>query len=107
MITILQGTADLAYIIGFAILGCIVAFLWAPFLTRLLFKFHMVKGVKTELTTLTLSPTLFTPETGRAVLAAQPQRGRDGAGLLGQVQRHDALHLRRLAGPLGRCNDRR
>ena len=49
MISILQGTADLAYIIGFMLLGTIVAFLWAPLLTRVLYRFNVVKGSKTEL----------------------------------------------------------
>lgn len=49
MLNILQGTADLTYIIGFILLGAVVAFLWAPFLTRLLYKFHVIKGAKTEL----------------------------------------------------------
>lgn len=49
MITILQGTADLAYIMGFAILGGVVAFLWAPFLSRFLYRFKVIKGPKTEL----------------------------------------------------------
>ncbi|MEI6396945.1 MAG: phospho-N-acetylmuramoyl-pentapeptide-transferase [Candidatus Taylorbacteria bacterium] len=52
MLTILQGTADLAYIIGFALLGSTLAFLWAPFLTRLLFKFRLIKEPKTELVAL-------------------------------------------------------
>ncbi len=52
MISILQGTADLAYIIGFSLVGAVVAFLWAPFLNRLLYKFHVIKGPKTELTAL-------------------------------------------------------
>jgi len=49
MITILQGTADLAYIVSFALLGALVAFLWAPLLARLLRRFNVIKGVKTEL----------------------------------------------------------
>jgi phospho-N-acetylmuramoyl-pentapeptide-transferase len=52
MITILQGTADLAYIMGFALLGAIVAFAWAPLLSKLLYKFHVIKGAKTELKTI-------------------------------------------------------
>jgi phospho-N-acetylmuramoyl-pentapeptide-transferase len=52
MITILQGTADLAYIIGFAVVGAVVAFLWAPLLSSFLIRFHVVKGAKVELTTL-------------------------------------------------------
>jgi phospho-N-acetylmuramoyl-pentapeptide-transferase len=49
MISILQGTADLAYIIGFTLVGAVVAFLWAPFLTKVLYRFHVIKGPKTEL----------------------------------------------------------
>ena len=49
MLNILQGTADLAYIMGFMIAGTVVAFLLAPFLTRLLYRFKVVKGAKTEL----------------------------------------------------------
>ena len=52
MITILEGTGGLSYIIGFAIAGAILAYLWAPFLTKLLYKFHIIKGAKTELATL-------------------------------------------------------
>lgn len=52
MITILQSTADLAQIIGFMILGAVVAFMWAPFLSHALYKWNVVKGVKTELATL-------------------------------------------------------
>jgi phospho-N-acetylmuramoyl-pentapeptide-transferase len=50
MLNILQGTADLAYIIGFMLIGAVVAFLWAPLLTRLLYRFKVIKGAKTELT---------------------------------------------------------
>ena len=49
MITILQGTADLAYILGFTILSTIVAFLWAPLLSQLLYRFHIIKTAKIEL----------------------------------------------------------
>ena len=52
MITILQGTADLAYILGFALMGAVVGFAWAPFLNRLLYKYKIVKGAKTELSAL-------------------------------------------------------
>lgn len=52
MISILQGTADLAYILGFALIGAVVAFLWAPLLIRLLYSLNVVKGAKVELTTL-------------------------------------------------------
>lgn len=49
MISILEGTADFAYILGFAIFSCFIAFLWAPFLSYLLYKFHIVKSPKIEL----------------------------------------------------------
>ncbi len=52
MITILEGTADLSYILGFALAGAIFAYLWAPLLIRLLYRFHIIKGPKTELVTL-------------------------------------------------------
>jgi len=50
MISILQGTADLAYIFGFTLVGAVVAFILAPLLIRTLYRFDVVKGVKTELT---------------------------------------------------------
>jgi phospho-N-acetylmuramoyl-pentapeptide-transferase len=49
MITILEGTADLSYILGFALAGAIVAYLWAPLLIRVLYRFNIIKGAKTEL----------------------------------------------------------
>ena len=49
MITILQGTADLAYIFGFSLIGAVVAFAWAPLLSKILYRFHVVKGPKIEL----------------------------------------------------------
>lgn len=52
MLTILQGTADLVSILGFTILGSIVAFAWAPLLTKILFKYRVIKGPKVELQTL-------------------------------------------------------
>jgi phospho-N-acetylmuramoyl-pentapeptide-transferase len=52
MITILQGTADLAYILSFALIGAVVAFLWAPLWSRLLYRFNVIKGPKSELVTL-------------------------------------------------------
>ncbi len=52
MITILQGTADLAYILGFVIVGAVVAFVWAPLLSKALYRFHIIKGAKTELASL-------------------------------------------------------
>lgn len=52
MLTILQGTADLAYIMGFTLVGAVVAFLWVPLLTSLLYRFRVIKGPKTELTAL-------------------------------------------------------
>jgi phospho-N-acetylmuramoyl-pentapeptide-transferase len=49
MLTILQGTADLAYILSFTLVGAVVAFALAPILIRFLYHFQLVKGVKTEL----------------------------------------------------------
>lgn len=49
MITILQGTSDLANILGFVLIGAVVAFLWAPLLTRILYRFNVIKGAKIEL----------------------------------------------------------
>lgn len=52
MITILEGTADLSYILGFALTGATVAYLWAPLLIKCLYRFHIIKGPKAELSTL-------------------------------------------------------
>lgn len=52
MITILEGTADLSYIISFALIGAIGAYLLAPLLIRTLFKLNVIKGAKTELVNL-------------------------------------------------------
>ncbi|MBU6231423.1 MAG: phospho-N-acetylmuramoyl-pentapeptide-transferase [Patescibacteria group bacterium] len=52
MITILQGTADLANIMTFVLLGAAVAFIWAPLLSRILYRLNVVKGAKIELQTL-------------------------------------------------------
>jgi phospho-N-acetylmuramoyl-pentapeptide-transferase len=52
VITILQGTADLAYILGFTLAGAIGAFLFAPFLTRFLFQAKLIKEAKVELVAL-------------------------------------------------------
>ncbi len=52
MISILQGTADLAYILGFALVGAVIAFLWAPLLTKALYRFKVIKAPKTELVAL-------------------------------------------------------
>lgn len=49
MVTILQGTSDLANILGFVLVGAIVAFLWAPLLTRILYRYNVIKGAKAEL----------------------------------------------------------
>ena len=49
MISILEGTADLAGILGFALFSCIAAFLWSPILIKILYKFNVVKGQKKEL----------------------------------------------------------
>src|SRR3954464_11313021 len=52
MISILEGTADLGYILGFAIFSCAVAFFWSPFLIYLLHRFHIIKSPKVELTSI-------------------------------------------------------
>ncbi|MCX6715935.1 MAG: phospho-N-acetylmuramoyl-pentapeptide-transferase [Candidatus Taylorbacteria bacterium] len=52
MITFLQGTADLAYILSFAIIGSLFAFLLAPWFIRLLRYLNIIKGVKVELANL-------------------------------------------------------
>lgn len=49
MISILEGTADLGYILGFAIFACAVAFFWSPFLIYLLNKYNIRKTPKVEL----------------------------------------------------------
>ncbi len=49
MITILQGTADLANIISFVLVGAIVAFILAPLFIKILYRFHVVKEPKVEL----------------------------------------------------------
>lgn len=49
MVTILQGTADLAYVFSFALWGAVFAFFLAPILIYLLRKNKVLKGVKTEL----------------------------------------------------------
>lgn len=49
MISILEGTADLTYILGFALFSCVIAFIWSPFLIKLLYKFNVIKGAKREL----------------------------------------------------------
>src|SRR5689334_19810868 len=49
MISILEGTADFGYILGFSVFSCIIAFLWAPFLIYLLHRFHIIKSPKMEL----------------------------------------------------------
>lgn len=49
MISILEGTADLAYILGFALISFIVAVIWSPLLTKVLYKFQIFKGSKREL----------------------------------------------------------
>ncbi len=49
MISILEGTADLGYILGFAIFSCSVAFFLSPFLIHLLHRFNIKKSPKVEL----------------------------------------------------------
>jgi phospho-N-acetylmuramoyl-pentapeptide-transferase len=50
MISILEGTADLGYILGFSIFSCLIAFLCAPLLIHLLKKYRVIKQPKIELT---------------------------------------------------------
>ena len=52
MITFLEGTADLAYIFSFTMVGAIIAFVLAPFLIRFLKHFNLTKGPKVELASL-------------------------------------------------------
>lgn len=52
MISILEGTADLGYILGFAIFSCVLAFLWAPLLIDLLNRYRIMKTAKVELTSI-------------------------------------------------------
>lgn len=52
MISILQGTADLAYIFSFFLVGAVAAAIWAPFLIKTLYKYRVVKGAKNELANL-------------------------------------------------------
>lgn len=52
MISFLEGTADLANILGFTLIGAILAFLMAPILIRLLFKFDIIKEPKVEISNL-------------------------------------------------------
>ncbi len=49
MISILEGTADLTRIFGFALLSCIAAFLWSPILIKALYFLQIFKGQKKEL----------------------------------------------------------
>ncbi len=49
MISILEGTADLGYILGFAIYACLLSFILAPILIKYLKYFHIIKPPKTEL----------------------------------------------------------
>ena len=49
MISILEGTTDLAYILGFVLFSCFIAFLWSPLLIKVLYKFNVVKQAKKEL----------------------------------------------------------
>lgn len=49
MISILEGTADLAYILGFSLLSCILAFILSPILIKTLYRFQIFKGHKKEL----------------------------------------------------------
>lgn len=49
MIMFLEGTADLAHILSFALIGAVFAYAWAPLLTKTLYRFKLVKGPKVEL----------------------------------------------------------
>lgn len=49
MISILEGTADLAYILGFSLLSCVLAFILSPILIKVLYRFQIFKGHKKEL----------------------------------------------------------
>lgn len=49
MISILEGTADLTYILGFALVSCAAAFIWSPLLISLLYRLNIIKGTKKEL----------------------------------------------------------
>jgi phospho-N-acetylmuramoyl-pentapeptide-transferase len=49
MISILEGTTDLARILGFALISCVVAFIWSPLLIKILYGLQIVKGQKKEL----------------------------------------------------------
>lgn len=49
MISILEGTADLAIILGFSLLSCVLAFILSPLLTYFLYRFRVFKGTKLEL----------------------------------------------------------
>ncbi|MDP3962855.1 MAG: phospho-N-acetylmuramoyl-pentapeptide-transferase [bacterium] len=65
MISILEGTADFGYILGFAIFSCLAAFLWSPFLIHLLRRFHIIKSAKVEL------------------LSIESRRGKDNTPIMG------------------------
>lgn len=52
MISILEGTADLGYILGFSIFSCLIAFLCAPLLIHLLKKYRVMKVSKIELSSI-------------------------------------------------------
>ncbi len=65
MISILEGTADLGYILGFAIFACLFAFLWSPILIKYLKYFHIIKPPKSEL------------------IAIESQRGKNNTPIMG------------------------
>ena len=52
MISFLQNTTDLDYILGFVPIGAVVAFICAPLLTKLLYRYNVKKGTKSELQSL-------------------------------------------------------
>ena len=45
----LVDLANLSYILGWAVMSCIVAFVWAPILTDFLYRHKIIKGQKVEL----------------------------------------------------------
>ena len=46
MISFLQNTTDLDYILGFVPIGAVVAFICAPLLTKLLYRYNVKKGAQ-------------------------------------------------------------
>jgi len=46
---IAENISHLSYILGWAIMSCILAFLWAPILTHILYRYRIIKGQKVEM----------------------------------------------------------